>query len=197
MLSATELPFKETRVPLGDKDATTALVDYSAAAKVPVLYDRDATIWDSLAICEYVSEQYLNGKGWPQDPMRRAEARSCSAEMHSGFFTIRGSLPMNCRASNRHVALTPALEKEIRRIDSLWTELRGKYSADGPWLFGTFSIADCMYAPIVMRFSTYDIEVSASSAEYMQQLRAHPSIQAWLKDARAETETIESEEVGL
>ncbi len=197
MLSAYELPFKETRVPLGAKDATTALADYSDAAKVPVLYDRDAVIWDSLAICEYVSEQYLQNKGWPEDVMKRAEARCCSAEMHSGFFTIREMLPMNCRASKRSVESTSALDKEIRRIDNLWSELRQKYHSDGPWLFGSFSIADCMYAPIVMRFLTYDIEVSENSRAYMQSLLTHSSIQSWINDAKAETETIDSEEIGL
>jgi glutathione S-transferase len=196
LLSAYELPFKETRVPLGDKDATTTLADYSKAAKVPVLYDRNAVIWDSLAICEYVSEQYLQNKGWPEDAIQRAEARSCSAEMHSGFFTIRELLPMNCRASGRRIKRTENLNKEIKRIDNMWTELRSKYDADGPWLFGEFSIADCMFAPVVMRFFTYDIKLSQSSCQYMETLRRHEKIQYWLADAIAETETIASEEVG-
>ena len=197
LLATNDIAFTETRVALFNENSTSGLDEYSAAAKVPVLYDRDAVIWDSLAICEYISEQYLGGRGWPNDPLQRAEARSCSAEMHSSFFELRESMPMNCRASGRKVAMTPALEKDIKRIDSMWSELREKYAGNGPWLFGEFSIADCMFAPVVMRFATYDVRVSPSSKSYMETLRAHPAVVAWMNDAAAETETIKSGEVGL
>ena len=142
LLAANDIAFTETRVPLFNENSTTGLDEYSAAAKVPVLFDRDAVIWDSLAICEYISEQYLDGRGWPADPLQRAEARSCSAEMHSSFFALRESMPMNCRAGGRKVAMNLELEKDIRRIDSMWCELREKYADNGPWLFGGFSIAE-------------------------------------------------------
>lgn len=196
MLSAFDLSFEEIRVPLYTKDSTAGLNKYSAAAKVPVLQDNDAVIWDSLAICEYISEQYLAGRGWPADVLTRAEARSCSAEMHSSFFALRESMPMNCRAMNRKVSSSPNLEKDIRRIDSMWSDLRQRYAKNGPWLFGDFCIADCMYAPVVMRFATYNVDVSQASKDYMHSLRAHPAIQTWLQQAKAEVETIESEEVG-
>jgi len=112
------------------------LKKYSPAAKVPVLLDRGALIWDSLAICEYLSEQYLDGRGWPADAMARAEARSCSAEMHSGFFVLRETLPMNCRATGRRVESSRALDREIARIDTMWQGLRERHGAAGPWLFG-------------------------------------------------------------
>ena len=197
LLAANDIAFTETRVPLFNENSTTGLDEYSAAAKVPVLFDRDTVIWDSLAICEYISEQYLDGRGWPADPLQRAEARSCSAEMHSSFFVLRESMPMNCRAVGRKVAMNSELEKDIRRIDSMWCELREKYADNGPWLFGEFSIADCMYAPVVMRFATYDVQVSPISLTYMETLRAHPAVVTWMKDAAAESETIESGEVGL
>ncbi|MFT5350640.1 MAG: glutathione S-transferase [Planctomycetota bacterium] len=197
MLSAYNIPFEEIRVPLYAKDSTRSLIEYSAAAKVPVLQDNDAIIWDSLAICEYVSEQYLAGKGWPEDVMTRAEARSCSAEMHSSFFALRNLMPMNCRASNRKVDTSAELEKDIRRIDAMWSELRDKHTNIGPWLFGKFSIADCMYAPVVMRFATYNVLVSDASNDYISTLKAHSKIQTWLEQAKLETETIESEEVGM
>lgn len=197
LIAASDLPFDEVRIALSTTNTSAEIARHTKAGKVPVLHDGDLVIWDSLAICEYISEQYLNGKGWPAEKKARAEARSCCAEMHSGFFTLRGSLPMNCRAKNRSVASTAELQKEISRIDRLWSEMRGKYGKQGPWLFGEFSIADCMFAPVVFRFATYNIEVSKSSKEYMQTVLQHPKIQLWLSQAKEEVETIESEEVGM
>ncbi len=196
LLSAYDISFEEVLVSLFSENRHEELKKYSGAAKVPVLYDGDTVIWDSLAICEYISEQYLQGRGWPEDIRSRAVARSCCAEMHSGFFAIREALPMNCRALDRKVALTAELEKDITRIDSLWSGLRAQYSTRGPWLFGEFSIVDCMFAPVVSRFGTYNIVVSAASRTYMEQLMMHPKMQLWLEQARAEVETIEIEEAG-
>jgi glutathione S-transferase len=195
-LSASNISFEEIRIPLSTASTYAELLKYSDAAKVPVLHDNDIVIWDSLAICEYISEQYLSGKGWPADPMSRAVARSYCAEMHSGFFVLRETMPMNCRAVDRNVTISTELDKEIRRIDSLWSGLREKYSSFGPWLFGEFSIADCMFAPVVFRFATYNVAVSEISKAYMKNLLVHPKIQLWLEQAKAEIETIESEEVG-
>ncbi len=197
MLSAYELSFEEIGISLSTEKSSSELKKYSAAAKVPVLQDNDAVIWDSLAICEYISEQYLDDKGWPADSKARAEARSCSAEMHSGFFVLREAMPMNCRAMDRKVLISEELNRDIVRIDTMWSGLREKYAAYGPWLFGDFSIADCMYAPVVMRFATYNVAVSETSKAYMTKLRAHPKIQLWLEQASAEIETIDSEEVGI
>ncbi len=196
MLSAYGLAFEEIRIPLSTEHSGAELKKYSAAAKVPVLRDNGDVIWDSLAICEYVSEQYLAGKGWPADARARAEARSCSAEMHAGFLVLREAMPMNCRAQDRRVSISEALGKDINRIDTMWAGLRAKYCGIGPWLFGDFSIVDCMYAPVVMRFITYNVAVSETSSTYINNLRAHPKIQLWMEQAMAETETIECEEVG-
>lgn len=197
LLSAHNIAFEEIRIPLYTENTYIEFAKYTEAGKVPVLHDKDLIVWDSLAICEYISELYLNGKGWPADAGERAEARSCCAEMHSGFFAIRQKLPMNCRAVNRKIPLPPDLEEEISRIDTLWSSLRARHKQRGPWLFGDFTIVDCMFAPVVFRFTTYDIDVSTSCQKYMEKLLAHPKIQMWLAAAQKEVETIEQEEVGL
>lgn len=196
LLSAFDIPFEEIRIPLFTQDTRSELAKYTRAGKVPVLHDGGIIVWDSLAICEYVSERYLAGKGWPSDSKARAEARSCCAEMHSGFFTLREKMPMNCRAAGRRVDMTPDLKKDIARIDNLWSDSREEYSASGPWLFGTFSIADCMFAPVVFRFNTYSPEVSATSRKYMKHVLSHPNVMQWLEQAVKEPEVIESSEVG-
>ncbi|MCC5859571.1 MAG: glutathione S-transferase family protein [Ectothiorhodospiraceae bacterium] len=196
LLSYHELPFEEVRIPLGQESSQTMLSRYTDAGKVPVLHDGDLRIWDSLAICEYVSEQYLDGSGWPDTVHARAQARSCSAEMHSGFPEIRGRLPMNCRATGRRVEIDAALGKEIERIDRIWTQCRNQHSHDGPWLFGAFSIADCMFAPVAARFRTYGIHVTGASAEYMQFVLEDARVRQWVREAGAESETIDFLEVG-
>ena len=197
LLSHHGVSFEEVSIPLYQEDTSASLAKYSGAAKVPVLQDGDLTVWDSMAICEYVSEHYLNGKGWPSEVKARAQARSCSAEMHSGFPAIRGQLPMNCRARQRQVPLTPELATEIARVDHIWSEYRGTYSADGPWLFGEFSIADCMFAPVASRFATYSISLSETASQYMQCLLGHEKVRKWIQLAEAEPERINVAEVGL
>ena len=118
-----------------------------------MLLDGDLRVWDSLAICEYVAE--LAGGGWPRDPAARAVARSVCAEMHSGFVNLRTEWPMNARARNRRTIATPGLEADIDRVDEIWNDCRRRFGASGPWLFGEYSIADAMYAPVVLRFNTY------------------------------------------
>ena len=197
LLAVNNIPFDEVRIALSTENTISEIAKYSDAGMVPVLKDGDLVIWDSLAICEYISEQYLAGKGWPADAKERALARSCCAEMHSGFFPLREAMPMNCRAANRSVPMTADLQEDISRIDTLWTSLRAKHSNDGPWLFGQFSIADCMYAPVVFRFNTYNVAVSESSKNYMNHVLENPKIQLWLEQAKKEVETIESEEAGM
>lgn len=171
LLSVHGLPFKEVRVPLEQENTSVGIAQHTEAGKVPVLKDGDLSTWDSLAICEYISEQYLGGGGWPSSVRARAEARSCSAEMHSGFPDIRGQLPMNCRAIGRKVPFNATLEREVARIDRIWSQCRETYSSAGPWLFGEFSIADCMFAPVASRFRTYGVNVSAASTAL--RLRLH------------------------
>jgi glutathione S-transferase len=196
LLSIHEISFEEVNISLSRENTATEIAKYSEAGKVPVLHDNDLVIWDSLAICEYVSDRYLGGRGWPGEAKARAVARSCSAEMHSGFFVLRRQMPMNCRAVNRKVHITADLQREISRIDTLWSSLRNRYSAQGAWLFGEFSIADCMFAPVVFRFNTYNPVLSDISRKYMENVLAQPKIRLWLEQAKNETETIPGEEVG-
>ena len=197
LLTIHNIPFEEIRIPLDTESTRAEIAAHSAAGRVPVLHDGELVVWDSLAICEYVSERYLDGRGWPMDGPARAEARSCSAEMHSGFLALREALPMNCRAIGRKVQIMEEVARDIARIDGLWRNLRKKHSAKGPWLFGDFSIADCMFAPVVFRFNTYGIALSEPSAEYLKQALANDRMQLWLRQAQAEGETIRREEVGI
>lgn len=196
LLSVHELPFEEVPIALGRDDTSALLARYTEAGKVPVLLDDDLTVWDSMAICEYVSEQYLSGGGWPSGARARAEARSCSAEMHSGLPEIRGQLPMNCRATGRKVPLNAALEKELARIDRIWSRCRGTYAGADPWLFGQFSIADCMFAPVALRFKTYGIELSKTATHYMELVLDNEKVRLWVAQAGMEFEIIEMAEVG-
>jgi len=196
MLAAYELPFAEERLLLSVPGFKGEVAKYSKAGKVPVLYDDGLVVWDSLAICEYVSEQYLNDRGWPEDKEKRAKARSCSAEMHSSFFHLRNDMPMNCRAEGRKVEISPELAADISRIDELWAEMRRQYSDGGSWLFGEFSIADCMFAPVAFRFNTYGVSLSEPSEEYKETVLDHPMVIQWLKQAEGEQEIIEYAEVG-
>jgi glutathione S-transferase len=197
LLAIGEIPFDEVRIALSMENTPAEIAKYTDAGMVPVLQDKDLVVWDSLAICEYISEKYLNGKGWPADAKDRAQARSYCAEMHSGFFDLREAMPMNCRAANRRVPVTAELEEDISRIDSIWTGLRTKHANDGPWLFGEFSIADCMFAPVVFRFATYNVTVSESSKNYIKNVLENPKIQLWLQQAKEEVETLEGEEAGV
>ncbi len=197
MLAGFDLPFEEIRIPLSTPDTAAAISQYSAAGRVPVLLDGEITVWDSLAICEYISETFLSGQGWPNDRVARAKARSYCAEMHSGFFALRGQLPMNCRAHQRQVAITEELQRDIDRVDAIWSECIREHSSQGPWLFGSFSIADCMFAPVAMRFASYNPPLSTLARQYVQTVLDHPRIKLWQEQAKAETEIIPAEEVGL
>lgn len=168
---------------------------YSRAARVPVLLDGELCIWDSLAIAEYAAER--TGQGWPRAVKARAVARAVSAEMHSGFATLRNLWPMNIRARDRHVAATPALQADIARIDELWTDCRTQYGAQGPWLFGEYSIADAFFAPVVCRFATYGTAgLGPASLDYVAATLAGSALREWSAMAAAETAVIEHEEVG-
>ncbi len=162
---------------------------------VPVLIHGERRVWESLAICEYVSE-LADGRGWPADAGLRAAARSIAAEMHSGFQALRSACPMNARASGRRVAMTPPLERDLRRIDAIWSGCRRDHGERGPFLFGDFSIADAMYAPVVLRVQTYRLPLSGLAARYQQTLLADPHLQEWIECSRRETIVIPHEEVG-
>ncbi len=195
ILAKLGIDFEEVNVSLFVEGYKKRLLQHSPAAKVPVYVDGELVIWDSLAIAEYLAEQHT--ELWPKDINQRAQARSIVCEMHSGFFTLREAMPMNCRATGRQVAQTDAVSADIKRIQAIWTDCRSRYAQQGLWLFGTFSIVDAMYAPVVSRFHTYGVPCHSVVAEYMKTVLADVDVKRWYEMAKNETEVIEEEEVGF
>ena len=195
LLKHLGVAFEEILVPLDRPSTREDLEKHSPSARVPVLRHGDLTVWDSLAICEYLAE--LTGRGWPAAPAARAVARAVSAEMHSSFTTLRSLWPMNARARNRHTAMTAALEADIERIDQIWNDCRARFGAAGPWLFGEYSIADAMFAPVVLRFNTYGAAaISPTVRWYMASVLEDPPLQEWLQGAKQESWINAASEVG-
>lgn len=183
------LPFEEVRLPLFT-EAWQQIGQYTPAKRVPVLLDGDIAVWDSSAIYGYVRSQYPNAIGWPSDRKAQAIARSIAAEMHSGFLGIRQQLPQNIRARIPVVrtTFTLATQQEIDRVEQMWARAYDTYG--GPWLFGEFSIADVVYAPVALRFVTYQIQLVDQAQSFIEAVQALPSIQAWAAAAAAEPEVI-------
>lgn len=190
------VPFEEVRIPLNTPETHERLSQYSPSGRVPVLLDGSVTIWESLAICEYVAERFPQVQGWPTDHKERAVARSVAAEMHAGFSALRAELPMNCRARRSGVVPSSAAQADIERVISLWRLCRQSFGQGGPWLFGTFTIADAMFAPVVLRFYTYGTKLPDIAREYLSTVNQHAAMQEWIEAAGNETEIIEEEERG-
>jgi len=182
------IAFDEVRVSLYAEGAKQTILQHSPAGKVPVLKDGGLTIWDSLAICEYLAERHPQKQLWPADTAARAHARAISAEMHSGFTHLRTQMPMNVRREIPGRARTSEVAAEIARIESIWNDCRSHHGATGPFLFGTFCIADAMYAPVVSRLRTYGVMLGGAAAQYASAIHALPAMQEWIAGARAETE---------
>jgi len=154
LLKQFAIPFEEIRIPLYQAGSKDALAKYSPSGLVPALIHGDITVWDSLAICEYAQDLFPSLAMWPREREARAIARSVSAEMHAGFTAVRTHMSMNCKKSFPGKGLNPDSEAEIQRITRLWQECRGKYGQNGAMLFGEFSIADAMYAPVAIRLAS-------------------------------------------
>jgi glutathione S-transferase len=169
--------FREQLVYFDAGDYQAQIAALSPSRRVPLLIDGGLKIWDSLAICEYVAE--LTGSGLPKNGAARAQARSVAAEMHSGFQSLRNECPMNVRARNHRVPLTPQLEADIARVNDIWSGCRQAYGAGGGWLFGEFSIADAMFAPVFFRFQSYGLPLSAASQTYLNHALADPALGEW------------------
>ena len=195
-LSATGAQFEEVRIPLYQAGSPKELLRYSPTGRVPVLREGELLIWDSLAICEYLAERFPAARLWSEDVADRARARAVSAEMHSGFSALRNALPMNVRATGRRVTLDADIERDIARVCTIWRECRTRYAARGPWLFGAFGIADCMYAPVATRFHTYGVACGPQERAYLETVLSHPVLQSWISAAGMETEVVELNEVG-
>lgn len=185
-LEATGQVFDEVMIPLGQPDTQAAILRWSPTGKVPAYRDGDIIVWDSLAICEFLAERYPEAHLWPEEPQANAAARSVVAEMHSGFVPLRKHMPMNLRASYPSGELDGAVEEDIDRIVFIWESCRKRYAGEGSLLFGSFSIADAYFAPIVSRFRTYGIAPIGVAGEYMESLWSLPAMQNWAEAARAE-----------
>jgi glutathione S-transferase len=196
LLREADIDFEEHRIPLDVEDTARQIAGFSPAGKVPVLLLGDLAVWDSLAIAETVAERWPENKLWPDDADARAHARSISAEMHSGFAELRSRMPMNCRAMGRRVPLPDELTCDIDRVFDIWSDCYRRYGDKGAWLFGEFSIADAMYAPVVLRFRTYGINLPESARYYANRVLQSEAMQEWLLACETETEVIEQDEVG-
>lgn len=194
-MKENNIDFVEKRVPLFSATTRAELAEYGSDSKVPVLRDGGLVIWDSLSILEHLSEKYLASRGWPNNERERALARSISAEMHSSFVNVRKELPMNCRKKFRDIALSAAAQQEITRVKALWTKCRTEFGVNGDWLFGEYSIADAMYAPMALRFEGYGISLGPLERSYVQHVLCQPSIQEWIRAAKLEKETIDVNEI--
>ena len=188
------IEFEEHRIALDEPGTAQAIAEVSSAGRVPVLLMDGITVWDSLAIAETIAERFPDKQLWPADVAARAHARSISAEMHSGFAALREQMPMNCRAMGRRVALPDELTKDIDRVFEIWSDCHKRYG--GGWLFGTFSVADAMYAPVVLRLRTYGINLPDAARSYADRLLDSDALQAWLAAGEAEIEVIEADEKG-
>ncbi|WP_084399314.1 glutathione S-transferase [Henriciella aquimarina] len=180
------LDAKEEIVPLDFPETTERLAAISPTRKVPLLIWDDETVWDSLAIIEWLAEHFPDKDVWPAEAKARARARAISAEMHSGFPTLRKACPMDIRSRHATPELTEALKSDIARIDRIWTETREAFGEGGPFLFGDWSAADAVYAPVVTRFRTYDLPRSDRAQAYMDAVLAHPLMQTMQEEAEAE-----------
>lgn len=189
------LDFDEVCIALYTPASRTAIRQYSPSGKVPVLIHDTVTVWDSLAICEYLTEQFPMFHGWPKDITTKAIARSISAEMHSSFQALRQNMPMNCRARLSGKGITDDVQGDTDRVTAIWRKCRQQFNRNGKFLFGEFTIADAMFAPMILRFITYDVPLDSISRNYAEAILALSTIQEWIEAAKTEPETIPSFEL--
>jgi glutathione S-transferase len=189
------IEFQETVISLEAADFKSRLLAMSGAGKVPVLIDGDVRVWESLAILEYLAEKFPAAGLWPRDSAARAHARAIAAEMHAGFQALRGQLPMNVSRPVMARELDASAKDDVARVDAIWNECRSRAAADGPFLYGAFSAADAMYAPVVWRFHTYAVDVGTAARGYMRALTALPAWSEWREAARREPWVLPHDEV--
>ena len=191
------IPFEEVLIPfgtpIGNPEFKRKLGEYTPAGMVPGLIDGEVHVWVTLAILEYLEETFPDKHLWPADKKQRAEARALASEMHAGFLALRGECPMNMRRPVRTRALPPAAQANVARVEAMWTEARARYG--GPFLFGNFSAADAMYAPMVARLFTYGIKVNRDALAYMEAMMALPAWAEWTQAALKEPWVLAEDEV--
>ncbi|MFO0993021.1 MAG: glutathione S-transferase family protein [Hyphomicrobiales bacterium] len=189
------LPFKETVIPLDTPDTKAAIAEHSAAGRVPILHHGKLVIWDSMAILEYLAETFPEKKLWPVGKTARAVARAVSNEMHSGFSALRNACPMNIRRAPKPIPLNDAVKADTARVESIWRDCRKKFGKGGPYLFGKFSIADAMFAPVASRFSTYLLSAEGDTNAYVTTILDSPAFKLWEESALKESWVIPADEV--
>jgi glutathione S-transferase len=195
-LKATGAPFEEVVIPILVPGSKETLLKYSPNGKVPALHHGDIVVWDSLAICGYLGDIFPNAGLWPANPAAKAVARSISAEMHSSFLALRSQFPMNIRSHFPGREIAPEAQTDINRVMAIWRQCRNRYgeTQGGDFLFGPFTIADAMYAPVVTRFRTYRFDLEREADAYCDAIMALPAMQEWTAAARNEPMVIDQYE---
>lgn len=185
-LKQTGQAFDEVVIPLDQPETKATILKHSPGGKVPVLLHGDTTVWESIAICEYLAETFPAAGLWPAGSAPRAVARAISAEMHAGFVDLRRNLSMDLKHKKYETPRTVGSEADIARITQIWRDARGRFGAEGPFLFGPFTIADAMYAPVVTRFVTYGVPLDPVSQAYVDAVLDLPAMKEWYAAAQAE-----------
>lgn len=188
-MTAFNIPFEEVKILLKKSETSADIVQYSASGRLPVLVSGETTVWDSLSICEYLAEQFPEKNMWPQNVAQRAIARSICAEMHSGFGDLRSAMWMNIGATFPGKGRTPGAQADIGRISEIWEDCLAEAGAHD-FLFGDFSIADAYFAPVVMRFNTYNVSLAPALQGYVDRVTAHPAVAQWIAGALRETDRL-------
>ncbi|MDP2653988.1 MAG: glutathione S-transferase family protein [Candidatus Omnitrophota bacterium] len=173
------IPFDEIVIPLGRPDSKTRILEHSPSGKVPVLKHKGILVWESVAILEYLADVFPDKGLWPPDIRARAAARAVSAQMHAGFVDMRKNFPMNVRARKPDKIRTPEAMKDVEEVIRLWEDCRKEFGGGGDFLFGEFSIADGMYAPVIWRFRTYGIELNGAARKYSEAMLDLPAMKEW------------------
>jgi glutathione S-transferase len=194
-MKAAGIAFEETVIPLDTPDFKAQITALGGAGKVPVLLDGDVRVWESLAILEHLAEKFPGAALWPAPERARGHARAVAAEMHAGFLPLRRHLPMNIRRPVKPHRLDDEVKADVARIETIWSESRTQFGDDGPFLYGRFGAADAMYAPVVWRFHTYAVEVSALARAYMDAVLALPATREWREAARREPGVLPHDEI--
>jgi glutathione S-transferase len=192
LLQHARIPFVEEALSFNAPDFRERVTRFSPVGKVPVLVDEeeDLVVWDSLAICEYVAERHRHLQLWPVDPRARAMARSICAEMHSGFDDLRSNMPMNLTQRFPRLGWSVRVQRDIDRIVAIWTTARERFGQGGPFLFGSFSVADAYFAPVTRRFVTHEVTLPLPARQYVEAIERLPAMQQWIEDARRENDFV-------
>jgi glutathione S-transferase len=191
LLAQLKIPFEEVVIPMNQPETRATMLKYAPTGKCPSLQDGKIAVWESLATIEYIAEAYPEKPVWPKGKAARAHARSLASEMHAGFTALRQACPTNFRRPVRAIPLHDEVKADVARIEAAWAQARATFGRGGPFLFGRFSAADAMFAPVVNRFHVYDVPVSSPTRDYMETIMALPVWKAWVADAHAEPWRIE------